>query len=190
MKLREIVLDFTPLLDITMIILFYFVLFSNFNRSDAQKQAEADLQTAREMQTRAEQMTEQAADTERQYRLALDRVMQAEGQTAENTKAVLAFAEGSSLKIMLAADPEGWNVRIYQGTEPAAAMLPKDVTAAALADVLRQLGYQRDSVILCQMIYDGSKPGSRNVYFALKKELEALRKQYAGLYISETNLSM
>ena len=190
MKLRDIVLDFTPLLDITMIILFYFVLFSNFNRSDAQKQAEADLQTAREMQTRAEQMSEQAADTERQYRLALDRLMQAEGQSAENAKAVLAFSEGSSLKLMLSSEAIGWNVKVYQGNELAAMFMQDEITAAKLADVLRRLEYSSDSVILCQMIYDGSKPGSRNVYFALKKELEALRKQYAGLYISETNLSM
>ena len=190
MKIREIVLDFTPLLDITMIILFYFVLFSSFNRSEAQKQAEADLQAAREMQTHAEEMTEQAAEIEQQYRAALERLQQAEGQTAENTKAVLSFAEGSTLKLFLSSDVVGWNTRIYQGNELAAMLMQAETTAAKIAGVLAQLQYSSDSVILCQMIYNGSEPGSRNAYLALMKELDALRKQYTGFYVSEINLSM
>lgn len=185
-RIREIILDFTPLLDITLIILFYFILFSHLGAAEAQQRAEQAESAAAEAQAAAAEILDTAEAMQAQAKQQLDILSVSSG--AEAAEAMQRFAEGKNLRLRLHARAGSWELRVMQGDAELTVLSGKDI-APGLAAALSDAGYRAEDVILCEFVYSADEAGSYQAYQTADSALDALRKDYPHLYISETDLS-
>lgn len=194
-RLREIVLDFTPLLDITLIILFYFILFSHMGAAEAQQNAaraaadaEAAQSAAAEMMAEAERMQQSAADLQRDAAERLAILEETDRHQAAAAAAMQAFAHSENLKLRLVCGADSWTLHVQQG-QTMLAELAGDALAANLTEEMQTAGFASGDVILCEFAYTATEPGSYQAYRAVRAALDAVRTEYPQLYVSETDLS-
>lgn len=194
-RMRELILDFTPLLDITLIILFYFILFSHMGAAEARQNAalaaaEADAATAAaaEMMAEAAQMQQSAEDLQQDAARQLAILAETEQNQAATAEAIQAFACGENLKLRLTSQAGEWSLRVQRGQE-VLAELAGDALAQQLADAVQAAGCLPEDVILCEFAYTATEAGSYQAYQAVQQALGAVRAEYPHLYISETDLS-
>ena len=188
-RMREIILDFTPLLDITLIILFYFILFSHMGAAEAQQRAEQAEQQAHIAQSAAAEEIQQAAEMQQQAAQQLAALAEAEGNQAAVAEALTQFANGENLKLRLYSQAKSWKLLVMQGTETLGE-LSGEHTEKALSALMHDAGFQAEQVILCDFVYTATEAGSNQAYHAVDAALEAIRAEYPHLYISETDLSL
>ena len=188
---REIILDFTALLDIIMIILFFFILFSHFEAVEAKKKMEnaqstADAQIAdAELRKReAEKLIAEATAAEKKALDAYNRLAGEGERSTQNYDALKAFEDGSHLRLYLTGTAGAWNVLFMQGGVSEIAPIGDDL-AAAFQTTFETLGYTSNSTILCEFTFDGEARNSRNAYYLVHDIINGMRKQYPYLYISE-----
>ena len=187
-RMREIILDFTPLLDVTLIILFYFILFSHMGAAEAQQRAENAVQQAHAAQAAAEAEVQQAAEMQQQAARQLEALAEAEGNQAAVAEALELFADGKNLKLRLRAQAGKWSLSVMQGAELLGKITdqsPED----ALSVLLRDAGWSKEQVILCEFVYTASEAGSKKAYDDIDDTLDRIREEFPHLYISETDLS-
>lgn len=194
-RMRDIILDFTPLLDITLIILFYFILFSHMGAAEAQQNAalaaaaaEAAQSAAADMMAEAEQLHRQAENLQLEADRQLAILAETEQNQAATAEAMQAFARGENLKLRLLSQADGWSLRVQTGDDRLAE-LAGEALAQQLTDVLQTAGYLREDVILCEFAYTATESGSYQAYRTVHEALDAVRAEYQHLYISETDLS-
>lgn len=194
-RVREIILDFTPLLDITLIILFYFILFSHMGAAEAQQNAalaaaaaEAAQSAAADMMAEAERVQQSAEDLQRDAAEQLAILADTEQNQAAMAEAVQAFASGENLRLRLSSQAGAWRLRVLRGSEELA-VLADEPLAQPLSDALRAAGYLPEDIILCEFAYTATESGSYQAYQTVQQALGAVRAEYPHLYISETDLS-
>lgn len=188
---RDIILDFTSLLDVIMIILFYFILYSHFEANEAKLKMEAAQSAADERITVAEQREqdaqkriEQAASAEQKALDAYNRLSNENQRGAQNYDALKAFEEGRQLRLHLIPRNGTWLLFFVQGGYSYTAQIEEGLPDAFSA-AFETFDYTADSTILCEFSFDASARGSKAAYDTVSRELERLRKQYPYLYISE-----
>ena len=109
MKIREIILDFTSLLDVIMIILFFFIL--NYRQEMHTRMEQAEQTAAQAVAAADAQMEEaQALNLEAEAALA---AMESSAQAA-NTRALLEFSKSENVNICLVPEAEGWRLDVYK----------------------------------------------------------------------------
>lgn len=193
---RDVVLDFTSLLDVTLIILFYFILFSRMDVEKAQQQAAQRTAEAATVSAEADQRIEQAerllkeADARKKdAEQAMAALQDADRQSAANVEALLAFGEGNALRLRLYLEGGTWRCTVKRGGTQLAELTRGGDTDALLLDAMRQAGYQPEDTVLCEFIYPAGEAGSRAAYQEIAAGLLAVQKQYPHMYLSETDLS-
>ena len=177
MKKRQIILDFTSLLDVIMIILFFFIIFSNLETDnlkkdleDKQQQVSAELGEAQEKNEQADKRLEEADS-------AVDR-------SGENTDAIMDFSENKNLKLHLDMSGEnGWTLKFAKGEE-----IVKEITKAdisVMTDEVRELfkeqGYTADNA---------TESGTTSAYLDTMKIINTMKSEYTHLFYSETDVSV
>jgi biopolymer transport protein ExbD len=192
MKKRDVVLDFTSLLDVTLILLFFFVMFSTL---DSQQNEAKVNEKAQELQTAiqdAEDREEEASQLASQLEEDIEIVRNANKRTADNTSAIISYNRGENLKLILGIDDGGnaWNVRVVRGEDLILKISSGNDISKNIMEALQSAKYEKESSILCEFIYNGQTPGTRSAYMAIKSSLETVRSEYKYLYISETDLSI
>ena len=173
MKNKEIHLDFTPLLDVTLIILFYFILFSNIGAKSA-----AEVQ---QMRDEAQTLSDEA-----QERLkALD--------AADNDKAQVALAleeygRGGNINLVYGfAESGGWRLDVKRGDETLRTMSGLDDITAGVLEVLEQEGYTEESYLLMTLTYDSTEY-LINARYRIEDMIESVNEKYKGhVFVSEVN---
>ena len=187
-RVREIILDFTPLLDVALIILFYFILFSHMGAAEAQQRAEQAEQQAITVQAAAEAEIREAAEMQQQAAQKLAAIAEADGNQAAVAEALEQFAGGNNLKLRLRAQGGTWTLLVMQGAA-SLGELTEQSPENALVQLMRDSGFEKEQVILCEFAYTAAEAGSNRAYDAVEAALKAVRKDYPHLYISETDLS-
>ena len=191
---EEIFLDFTPLLDVTLILLFFFLLFASLQTAEARQDMERE--TAQAQQTQAElerQLEEYAYLTEKAEALVkgaqeeMDMIQASDPRKASNLKAMMAFNCSGNLKLIL--DMEDRTLRIFHGSELLCTADPAEDLQAILSDVLLHSGYDREDTVFCDFILDGAQPGTASAYRRIHEELFFLKGEFPYFYYSETDLS-
>lgn len=189
-RIREIILDFTPLLDVTLIILFYFILFSHMGAAQAQQKADRERADAAAAQTAAAQHMEEAEQLMQQAEFERRVLAEAGGNGAMLEQAVEEYAAGRNIKLLLTMNGKSWTLRVRRGNaRDTLAELHSAEDLSLLTAALRKAEYQKDDIILCELIYDADEDGTNQAYQDVRQILEQVREAFPHIYISETDLS-
>lgn len=189
-RIREIILDFTPLLDVTLIILFYFILFSHMGAAEAQQKADRERADAAAAQTAAAQHMEEAEQLMQQAEFERRVLAEAGGNGAMLEQAVEEYAAGRNIKLLLTMNGKSWTLRVRRGNaRDILAELHSAEDLSLLTAALRKADYQKDDIILCELIYDADEDGTNQAYQDVRQILEQVREAFPHIYISETDLS-
>ena len=182
MKIREIILDFTSLLDVIMIILFFFIL--NY-RQQMQTRVEQAEQTAAAAVAAADTRMEEADALQLDAEAALA-AMDSTAQ-AENTKALLAFSKAGNVNICLVTEEEGWRLDVYQAGTRIGSVTDRrsQKIGLELNRLFAAAGYAPDGVILCVFSYDSTKPGTRAAYETVTEAFGQIKTGNRHFYYTE-----
>ena len=186
---KELLLDFTPLLDVTMILLFFFVLFSRIGVDGIRQEAAQNMQDAKALHTEAVQMMSDAEALQADAADQLAILAEADVRAAEAAEAMIAFSRGENYRLRLKMETDGWVLRIYQGKNIVGALTDSKTFTEDLKDSLDRAGWKTADTLLCEFCYEAADPGSRAAYRRVSSALKEIRKQYPHVYISEIDLS-
>lgn len=201
MKKRQINLDFTSLLDVIMIILFFFVIFSNLetdemkkNLEDKEQQVSAELDEAKSKNNKADELLSDAEKKNEQADKRLEEADSAAERSGENAGAIMDFSENKNLKLRL--DMGGgngeWKLLFAKGDEIIKEIPKSDI--GAMTDEVKALfteqGYTADNTILIEFSYDATENGTTSAYLDTMKIISTLKGEYGHLFYSETDVSV
>lgn len=198
---REIILDFTSLLDVIMLILFFFVIFAQLDTSEAIKKAEA-------LQAEAQQEKEAAFN---EWEAANEALQQAEAQLKELQQAnALAesiiingaadFDKALRLKLFLDGEMGNWYISVQIADE----IVPTEIGAISdvrnrntddiakdFENIIIEYGYSKDAAFLCDLVYNSAGAGSRVAKDNTDEMLKSFQNNlgYKYLFASTTDLS-
>ena len=145
MKKRQIILDFTSLLDVIMIILFFFIIFSSLETDnlkkdleDKQQQVSAELEEAKAKNDKADELLGEAQEKNEQADKRLEEANSAVDRSGENTDAIMDFSENKNLKLHLDMSGEnGWTLKFAKGEEIVKEIPKSDISI--MTDEVREL---------------------------------------------------
>ena len=190
MKKKDILLDFTSLLDVTLILIFFFVIFSHFDNvqstaqiEDKESKLESQINDAAERESQAQELKEQI-----EYEIGI--VQDADDRAKDNVEEILEFTKGTNLKLILEMQDGKWTLVVSSKNEVISRIAAGDDVEARLADALESADYAYGDTILCDFVYNGSQAGTVSAYRKITKAMEAIQEEYKYLYYSETDLSV
>lgn len=190
MKKKDILLDFTSLLDVTLILIFFFVIFSHFDNvqstaqiEDKESKLESQINDAAERESQAQELKEQL-----EYEIGI--VQDADDRAKDNVEEILEFTKGTNLKLILEMQDGKWTLVVSSKNEVISRIAAGDDVEARLADALESADYAYGDTILCDFVYNGSQAGTVLAYRKITKAMEAIQEEYKYLYYSETDLSV
>ena len=190
MKKKDILLDFTSLLDVTLILIFFFVIFSHFDNvqstaqiEDKESKLESQINDAAERESQAQELKEQL-----EYEIGI--VQDADDRAQDNVEEILEFTKGTNLKLILEMQDGKWTLVVSSKNEVISRIAAGDDVEARLADALESADYAYGDTILCDFVYNGSQAGTVSAYRKITKAMEAIQEEYKYLYYSETDLSV
>ncbi len=197
---REIILDFTSLLDVIMLILFFFVMFSQIGVDNALKYAE----------TKQNEAEQQIADAAAEWKAANEALKQAEEQLKEQQQATALaesiilngsadFDKALSFKLVLDGEKDDWSISVKPAND-------KDKVIRTISDVrnrnvdditseferiILKYGYSNEDAFLCDLMYNSDDTGSRMAKNNTDDMLKSFRDDlgYKFLFVSTTDLS-
>lgn len=200
MKKRQINLDFTSLLDVIMIILFFFVIFSNLETDsikkdleNKQQQVSAELDEAKAKNDKANAALE---DAEKKNELADKRMEEANSavdRSGDNADAIMDFSENKNLKLRLDMSGEsGWKLMFAKGEEIVKEIPKADVNKMTedVKALFDEQGYTKDNTILIEFSYNAAENGTTSAYLDTMKIINELKNEYEHLFYSETDVSI
>ena len=190
MKKKDILLDFTSLIDVTLILIFFFVIFSHFDNvqstaqiEDKESKLESQINDAAERESQAQELKEQL-----EYEIGI--VQDADDRAKDNVEEILEFTKGTNLKLILEMQDGKWTLVVSSKNEVISRIAAGDDVEARLADALESADYAYGDTILCDFVYNGSQAGTVSAYRKITKAMEAIQEEYKYLYYSETDLSV
>lgn len=171
MKRSRISLDFTSLLDIMMIILFFFIL--NFNNAQAEAYQKIDdyNNQAEQLEADKQQFEKEKEEWQKQADAELEKMREADKKAADNAEALINFQKGVFFKIDLKMESETeWKINIFNGDIPISE-LSSDVFGNInsfdikneLITILDENGFKEEDVIICIFMYDPSDKGTSRI---------------------------
>ncbi len=190
MKRKDIFLDFTSLLDVTLILIFFFVIFSQLEGEENDRLTQDALTKYESATQEAEDREEVAGELLEQLKGELEMVRDEDERGGANLEEMLAFAKGSNVKLMLSMDGANWSVKVMREDKVLARIAKDEDVKVRLIEVLQDAGYQAKDTLLCEFIFDGSEAGTASAYRKISAALEGLKGTFAYFYCSETDLSV
>lgn len=199
MKKRQIILDFTSLLDVIMVILFFFVIFGRIEGNklveeiESQKeQIAADQAEAELLLANANEQLEQSNKLFAEAQIVMDEANAAEERSGENADGITEFARNKNIKfrLLMSDDGRSWTINVQKDND--SALIDKADSAIIsneLKRVFSESGYTYDDTILIEMIYDGDQIGTNAAYQTIDKALSEITKDYRHCFCSKTDLS-
>lgn len=198
MNKRQIILDFTPLLDVVMILLFAFIISAGADVAKANDKAAEEI-------AQAQSEAAEAAEEAEELREALD---SANGQIAEmaeklekatptavsqNVLALEAFEEGMTLtaNIVMTDNVDGrtsWELRLSRGDDFSEVITDGDSIADEIRRAMVSAGYESKQTVLCEIYYRSTDNGSKAALTAVRDAFEQVRKDYDRFYCAERDL--
>lgn len=190
MKKRDVILDFTSLLDVTLIVIFFFVIFSHLDTEDNRAKTEAKVA---ELETAIEEAEEREASAEElitQLEKEIDIVRDSSARQASNIEEMLKYGKSGNIKIILVMQDGGWILRVNCKEEVLTEITSDKDIGAELKAAIIAAGYSEKDTIFCDLVFDGLLPGTASAYRKISKGLDDVEEIYRYLYYSETDLSI
>lgn len=190
MKKRDVILDFTSLLDVTLIVIFFFVLFSHLDEQENKARTDAKVQEMQVAIQEAEDRESDANELVNQLEEELGIVQEYSDRQASNVSEMLEFNKSENIKIILDMDTSSWSVRVIKADTVIAVIDGKDNIGDDVMNALSAAGYDNSKTIFCDLVFDGSLPGTASAYRNIIRSMHDVTKEYRYMYISETDLSI
>lgn len=190
MKKREIFLDFTSLLDVTLIVIFFFVIFSHLENVENTQRTDAKVEEMNEAILEAEASEENAEALAAQLQEEIALVQEFNERQASNVSEIIAYARSGNVKLVLVSEGDSWLLRVNCQDETIREIVQGDDIATALRGALEEVGYETEDTIFCDFVFDGTAPGTAAAYRKITGAIEEVQEEYSFLYFSETDLSV
>lgn len=201
MNKREIILDFTSLLDVIMIILFFFIIFSHIETIDAieekeKMQAEHSqlMEEAEHIKSDAEELLAGAEIMNKQADELLAEIMQSDSRTAYNIEGIDEFSRGLNLRLNLNMNGGSgeWELDVFCGDDFLDSIqknTPENMKNS-FTDIITEKGYNQEDTILCVFTYNASESGTRSAYKAISEMFEQFKSDYKHFFVSDADISI
>ncbi len=202
---REIILDFTSLLDVIMLILFFFVIFAQLGTNNAMDKAE-------KLQAEAQQKQEEADE---EWKKANKALQEAETELKElqqaNALAEAIIINGASdfdkalrLKLVLDGNRDDWTISVQFAEEKEGKI--EYTKAGAISDVRNRdtdalakdfeliiidSGYSKEDAFLCDLMFNSTDGGSNIAEINTEKMIKNFRDdlRYKYVFVSLVDIS-
>lgn len=170
----KISLDFTSLLDITMIILFFFLINFKFSVDDIKAEADRQMESAAAQSEKLEydkqEFEKEKAELQRMVETELKNIREADEKAADNVEALINFKNGDVIDIAL--DMKGrseWEMTFSRGTAVLGTISSDDGKDIRdwVVTMLNHEGFKSDDVIIGVFKYNKNNYGSKfaeNIY--------------------------
>ena len=197
MKIREIILDFTSLLDIFMLILFFFILFSHFEVEEAKETANQALEEAAAVSESLEGQFQQAEEKLQQAEDELALLEEVSHGKAVDMTALMEISRGTMIQSRLTMNASGdsWELylkRLDDKTKkeiPLASLTEQDNLSKELSVILINQHYDTEDKIPFLFLYDGTQIGSEAAYNAVNAAFREVRQTYPHFYCMQLDIS-
>lgn len=190
MKKRDVILDFTSLLDVTLIVIFFFVLFSHLDSNENKNRTDTKVQELEIAIQNAETREEEANELAKQLESEISIVKEYSDRQASNVSEMLEFNRSENVKIILDMNSDDWSVRVIKDDSAVSIIIGSDDIGVELKKALVDAGYDSTKTIFCDFVFDGCLPGTASAYRKIKQGIEDVSKEYKYFYSSETDLSI
>lgn len=203
MKIKELILDFTPLLDITMIILFWFILNSHDQAVTIQQQADEKAAAATSLSQELEEQIESNRQEMEEWRIEAEQVLEsireADSDAADNMQALLDHMNGASIVMDLVIRSAGdWSLSIRSGdtllgttgSDSGMSIVDpgtQDKLGREIVRILKEADTDTSQTMICTVLYDGDSLYSGRAKAAIESALTEVRKTYKKMYCSVTD---
>lgn len=195
MKVREVILDFTSLLDVMMIILFFFIFFSKIDVDTATEnanKAEASYNSMLE-ETEKEKLENQQEQEEWREKASQEweRLEQADENAAKNQEALSAYNEGRGISFNLHDVEKGdiWTLSIIYGNKKLGEISSEEVRdlKEKLKEFINKAGYNTDDVIIGTLTFNGDEYGTEKAVPIVENAIMSIQREYKNLYFTKIN---
>lgn len=200
MEKRAILLDFTSLLDITMLILFFFVLFSHVETENERAALQEKQEQVQEILGEAEQRLEEAdekvnaaKEKEAFAEEKLEEAELAEERAGQNVDGIAEFSRNTNIRVHLQMMEEGnWSIMLYQGNEFFLEIAKNSAQnmADAFSDGINAAGYDIEDTLLCEFVFNGTEFGTNSAYHVVDNMFALLKDEYRHFFYSTIDLSV
>lgn len=164
----KISLDFTSLLDITMIILFFFLINFKFSvdgiREEADRQAEAVAAQSEKLEADKREFEKEKAELQRTVETELQNIREADEKAADNIEALINFKNGDVIDISLdIKERSEWEMTFSRGTAVLGTISSDDGRNVRdwIVTMLNREGFKSEDVIIGVFKYNKNNYGSR-----------------------------
>lgn len=195
MMKRKISLDFTSLLDITMIILFFFLINFKFSVDDIKAEANGQMEAAALQSERLEadkqKLEEEKEDWRRQADAELEKIREADEKAADNAEALLNFKNGDIINIDFDInDRYQWEMTVSRGEAVLGVISSSDEADIKdeIVTLLNRERFNKDDVIIGVFKYNKKSYGSRfaeNIF----KEVKEVEYNFTNFYLAKSAYS-
>ena len=192
---RKISLDFTSLLDITMIILFFFLINFKFSVDDIKAEANGQMEAAALQSERLEadkqKLEEEKEDWRRQADAELEKIREADEKAADNAEALLNFKNGDIINIDFDInDRYQWEMTVSRGEAVLGVISSSDEADIKdeIVTMLNRERFNKDDVIIGVFKYNKKSYGSRfaeNIF----KEVKEVEYNFTNFYLAKSAYS-
>ena len=179
MKIRDIILDFTSLLDVIMILLFFFFFFSYMEIESTTTNTKQQYEQAKEMLELAEQKEHDAQELANEAGEALERIESLKNHEDSNIHGIYQFSLGKNIQICIEKTDTntGWNYVVIDNEHPTERIFMSDsqTIASEFNLILKKWDYPQNDTILCVFVYDSNEPGTRKPFKYIKEAFEKIQ---------------
>lgn len=192
MKRRKISLDFTALLDITMIILFFFLINFKFSSDEVKAEAAAQIEEAavqsEQLEADRRQFEEEKAEWQREAEREMKKLREADKNAADNAEALMNFQKGVIFKIDLTMkNRDDWDITVLNGSAVIGVVSSENCAdlKSEIITVLDNNGFKKDDVIIAVFMYDLHDNGSGHIPEDFLPQIKDVSSVYEKFYCAE-----
>ena len=185
MKKREIFLDFTSLLDVIMIILFFFILFSTFEIEEATTAAN---QTKTEYETKISEIETKQEEINSEW----EKLLQIDKNAVKNQQALLNYQSHIiTINLYDKFDDDTLHINIKKGENKLEEFIYTESVDmnVVLADTIKAADFKNEDVIMCTLTYNGDDLYSATAVREIGKAVNNMQKEYENFYFAAINIS-
>ena len=192
MKVREIILDFTSLLDVIMIILFFFVLYSTIGNNEKTEKATNEANETIEYYNELIEKNEKEQEEWREETSKeVARIKSIDENAAASEEALSAFERGEFYKFSLevAEKCEDWTLEISFNEKQLDVIKSNEnvYLKERIMNILKKSDFSIEKKYICILSYDGKQYGTANAFDDIKKAIDGIQREYPNLYFSNLN---
>ena len=177
MNKHDLTLDFTSLLDVVMILLFFFVLFTTF---DLQKNNEENEKISNALVSESEALVSESK--------AID---DAKDNSYKNQQALLDFDNGSFISFQLTAvqSSDDWEMDVYYADDHITTITSSESLIDQMSNLFTTLNIHEDDAVIGVFSYDGNVLYTVDVVRAIRTAMNEIKEIHEHFYFSEINTS-